>query len=328
MPRYILFPIQTLDERIAMRESLAFLRTMPFLTIGAVLRVNGGESYEITEDEGGLQGYLRERANREIFRKYSALPWNSFVGSPPVPQAEGPSRVSTLLSTLSDEDTIRQLVRESSQRRNAPSGWAAWLDPIRNRRDYQAVGRRTLLIDEPPREPRYPLSSIPTIEEYQSTETGRTLLAQAMVAPLRVRIDSNTLARSIMPVEQLPNESTPFFVSELPGEAMLNPNALGGSLSMGTSIPMFEMDSISSVSVAEIRARRFMPSWFKLGAWVAHTQDMGIFGQIERIDQGEVTISLWKREMTHVKVKAVDLQYLIEADPPIFATRYERDFIL
>jgi hypothetical protein len=52
------------------------------------------------------------------------------------------------------------------------------------------------------------------VTEYLKTKAGRLALAQAMIQPLRMRMNYTALARQLVPVQQLPEAKVTYFKDE------------------------------------------------------------------------------------------------------------------
>lgn len=112
------------------------------------------------------------------------------------------------------------------------------------------------------------------LREYLSTEEGRRRLAASMVQPLRGPRDYPSVARRLLPIQQLPDGALPVYDRE----------PFHGIDANGSPVPPQKV---------------VLPSWVQEGQWAFHAR-LNTFGQIERItpnleDPRCVTLILWRQ---------------------------------
>lgn len=106
-----------------------------------------------------------------------------------------------------------------------------------------------------------------------SSATGKQLLAQSMIAPLRRRLDYQGLARKVFSVQQMPGGAFPIYDSDLVSDIIVKRfkydtikiNSRGnvyrkGSLSGTISrffLPTFQLVSNPTIKMSEVKSRRF-----------------------------------------------------------------------
>lgn len=128
------------------------------------------------------------------------------------------------------------------------------------------------------------------ISQYLASSEGRSRLAASMVAPLRARMDYQSIGRRTFLVEQLPDGALPTYDRD-PEVAR-------------TLFPEFEMASNPTISIAEVRSRRFdiidrnppfePPAWLRVPMWVyCEAQDW--HAEVVDCAEGRITLRNWRR---------------------------------
>ena len=223
---------------------------------------------------------------------------------------EGTTRVYTLrvdtgehLRPASDElwQFLQSNAQSQDQSQDMDPQWAGWVNPLRRNIDYQGSGRRTFLVEElPPGDTPIEgrlfnrsivgfsrlMSNPPAVDpevserilrqylENQATApAGRESLAQALGATIRGYLDSASIARSLFPVQQLPDGAPPYF----------------------NMIPDIGPEGVSRNEITVLGQDR--PPWLVEGVWVQNS-DTGLIGQVivvehyQRANRGDWSVHL------------------------------------
>jgi hypothetical protein len=132
------------------------------------------------------------------------------------------------------------------------------------------------------------------VSRFIQTAEGRQRLAQSMAAPLRIRIDSNSLARRLFHVEELPQGAMPFYdrLARFPESGdtpiqVVNQEGVVQSVSSSNSIiyiPRFSIQSNPQIPLSQIRAQGFN--------LIDRAQDLAV----QEIHRGEDMRAFWLLE--------------------------------
>ena len=217
---------------------------------------------------------------------------------------EGTTRVYTLrvdtgehLRPASDElwQFLQSNAQSQDQSQDMDLQWAGWVNPLRRNIDYQGSGRRTFLVEELPpgdtpllnrtivgfsrlmeNSPRVdPEVARQILDQYinsDQTEVRRSL-GSSMSSAIRRNLDSTRLARSLMPVQQLPEGALPYF----------------------NMMPDIGPEGVSRNEITVLGQDR--PPWLVEGVWVQNS-DTGLIGQVivvehyQRANRGDWSVHL------------------------------------
>jgi hypothetical protein len=155
MPRTLSFNESHLDARILRRGVVARLRTFPEV-FSVERHVGGGEPeghilYRVTLRIEAESDFLdtaepTNPALRRLLQEFAYWPENSFE-----PYREPPPREVRSLSEVLSQDARDQIITQALATSEGRSRLAqAMVAPLRARRDYQSIGRRTLLVEQLP----------------------------------------------------------------------------------------------------------------------------------------------------------------------------------
>ncbi len=126
MEKQLKFSVKTLDMRIETRESLARLRSLPFISGLVPLDLGSEEHLYQLDERPGVEEYFRRQPELKVW--YDNLPWD-----------KGPDYYDDHWGGGGGYSGPPRMLMTN---------------PLRSRRDYSAVGRKTFLVEQLPEEPR------------------------------------------------------------------------------------------------------------------------------------------------------------------------------
>lgn len=105
------------------------------------------------------------------------------------------------------------------------------------------------------------------LQEALRSAEGRSRLAQAMVAPLRARMDYQSVGRRAFLVEQLPQGA----------------------------LPVYDRDTSDGVPPMPPPAKFVCPEWVQAGQWVYH-EAMGRYAMLTQVSMLHVGFTMWRTD--------------------------------
>jgi len=189
---------------------------------------------------------------------------------------EGTTRVYTLrvdtgehLRPASDElwQFLQSNAQSQDQSQDMDLQWAGWVNPLRRNIDYQGLMENSPRVD--------PEVARQILDQYinsDQTEVRRSL-GSSMSSAIRRNLDSTRLARSLMPVQQLPEGALPYF----------------------NMMPDIGPEGVSRNEITVLGQDR--PPWLVEGVWVQNS-DTGLIGQVivvehyQRANRGDWSVHL------------------------------------
>lgn len=311
----VFFQPRNLDERIEARAEVARLRAHPHVvTVEAaddstyqqlVYVVTYADVADYAEPDG-----LRLR---EILRRLAPSP-------PPVPPEEASQSWGGILRRAIDQLRVpERLISEALTSSSGRSRLAAqMIHPLRARRDYTSIGRRTFLVEE------LPQGALPIYETPHFFEPSFVTNPTDPNARIRVPIDGPTPA---------PNG---WMAEEQPGIGVTNPRAVSRLTGERVQVPEFEIASNPTIHLADIRSRRFdliertpsvmKPEWAGVGVWVCLKDDPRDYWVITDVSHYQVQMQPWRGVFRTVDVSFAALveRYVPCLAPAEPTTRFER----
>lgn len=310
-----------IDQRIEMRGEIDRLRSNPHVTsVGMIERENAYDGrlqvhrettrWQVEHDD--VPYTSRDSRARELSDILRAREDGRFEDPAPPPPTYTPPNLN---GDRFREGIIEEYVRSQAGRSALAQ---AMIAPLRARRDYQSLARRTFLVDQLPdgaastysREPEE--TTAPTLESIQ--EAFRVIENQSL-RPASIMMSQEEYDRllSYSTVEQrglleqsvntgrvfITAERPPLQVLETAGQAVVNPRGVSR-----LTVPHFEIASNPTINIGDIRQRRFdlidrtppfvWPEWAAVGAWICLKSDPTHIATVENHQTFTLTARIWR----------------------------------
>ncbi len=291
----LIYPTASLDDRITMRGELAALRADPVVQeLRLTSREAEREVYELTF-EGALPYPLRlivagRSTNYSPPNRFSV---NRSVWSNPQPQVTIES-ITSLMREFEGTNNVHDEITLSNVSQDD----------------------RANLIR------RY-------VQEMVSSPTRRPTLAAQMAGPLRTRLDYRSIARRVLPIEELPQGPLPVYDRDPEVTRALRFPSV-------SSWSAFEVEGISVVNPRAILGHRFdvldstpvpVPPWCIPGVWIQRGSD-----QLMIMDTSDplfiLALPLRVRQEVWIPKAEIEPQWAPCLSPPMGKTRFDREFLV